>query len=90
MLENITAITEAEGVADILFNHEDGGALIGDLANRLEDVLDEDGRQSKRRFVKHQEMRLGHQAAADGDHRALQRARFWRTAGRDCIRPAWA
>jgi hypothetical protein len=51
-----------------------------DLDDDLEDLLDELRRQAHRRLVEEQQLRLGHQRAADGEHLLLaagQRAAFW-------------
>ena len=42
-----------------------------DVADDVEDLLDQDRRQAHRRLVQQQHARLGHQRAADGEHLLL-------------------
>src|SRR5690606_9017829 len=48
-----------------------GAPLAVDLANDLEDFLHEEGRQAEGRLVEHDQPRLGHQRAGDGEHLLL-------------------
>ncbi len=62
---------DAERHRGILLDEEDGGALAVDVADRLEDLLDQDGRQPHARLVEQQQARAGHQRPADGEHLLL-------------------
>lgn len=64
----------------VLFHQEDGqsfGAV--QLADRFENLLHDDRRQTQRRFVQKQQLRTAHQGAGDGEHLLL--------AARQCSGP---
>ena len=58
-------------LAHVLFDQEDRQPLRVDLAQRAEDALHDDRRQTHRRLVKQQQARPGQQRAADREHLLL-------------------
>ena len=55
----------------VLLDEKDRDALLVDLADEVEILLDQDRRQAERGFVDQQQFRRPHQAAADRDHGLL-------------------
>ena len=70
-LQHVAALRDAERVVRVLLHQQDRGALAVDLGDRLVDPLDEDRRDSHRGLVEQQQLRVGHQGAADREHLLL-------------------
>ena len=70
-LEDVGAVGPLERLGGVLLDEQHGGALLVDLRDDVEDLLDELGRQPHRRLVQQQQLRVGHQRAADGQHLLL-------------------
>src|SRR5574341_2413662 len=71
ILEHVPPVRHAERVHDVLLHEQDRHAVRVDPPDRLEDLVDHDGRQPERGLVQHEERREGHEAAADGQHLLL-------------------
>src|SRR5271155_2604133 len=69
---HVETIGYPQRLSDILLEQQDGKpVLVGELANRLENV-DDDGRcEAERRFVEQQEFRFGHQRDSEAQHPLL-------------------
>ncbi|EGE57986.1 hypothetical protein RHECNPAF_3500035 [Rhizobium etli CNPAF512] len=66
---HVGAMRQPECREGILLDQEHGEAfLLIELADRLENALDDQRREAKRRFVEQQELRTRHQGAADRQH----------------------
>ena len=65
-LQDIAAIADFQGFADVLFDQQDGGPLVVELADDFHDGLDQEGRQPHGRLVQHQQAGAGHECPADG------------------------
>src|SRR5919198_4916224 len=70
-LDHVAAVGQAQGLGRVLLHQQDGGALLVDLPDGVEDALDHDRGQPHRRLVEQQQLRLGHQRAADRQHLLL-------------------
>src|SRR3989440_7103633 len=70
-LQHVAAIGDGEGLGGVLLDQQDGRALAVDVTNDVEDLVDEDRRQSQRGLVEEQHLGLGHQPAGDGQHLLL-------------------
>src|SRR6266511_2361682 len=70
-LEHVASVGDVEGHQGVLLDEEDRRPLRVDLADDLEDPLDEDRREPHRRLVQQEELRVGHQRAADRHHLLL-------------------
>src|SRR5256885_2519717 len=70
-LQYVAAIGHGECLGGVLLDQQDGRALAVDVTNDVEDLVDEDGRQSERGLVEEQHLGLGHQPAGDGQHLLL-------------------
>src|SRR5258708_17203647 len=71
-LHDIAAMGEAERVVRVLLDQEHRDLLLlVDLADHLEDLLDDERREAERRLVEQQEARAAHQRAADRQHLLL-------------------
>jgi len=58
----------------VLLDQEYGGALAVEIADDLENLLHDDGRQAERRLVQEEQARSRHEGAADGQHLLLTAA----------------
>ena len=63
--------TDAQGHRGVLLGNDDGHAAGGQRPDDPLDLLHHDRREAQGRLVQHQQARLGHQAAADGQHLLL-------------------
>src|SRR4051794_14174523 len=70
-LEHVAALRHVERVVRVLLDEHDRRALLVDLADHVVDAVDDDRRQAERRLVEEQQLRLGHQGAADREHLLL-------------------
>ena len=61
----------AEGHEGVLLDDQDGRSLRVDVADHLEDLLDQDRGKAHRRLVEEQQLRVGHQGAPDRQHLLL-------------------
>ena len=70
-LEHVGPVADLEGPRGVLFDqqHRDTGAA--DLLHQLEDLLDDQRRETERRPVDHQQLGVGHQVSPDGAHLLL-------------------
>ena len=58
----------AEGRPGVLFDQEDGVALLAQPDDDLKDIFDDERGQPGRRFIHHHQRRPGHQGPAHGQH----------------------
>src|ERR1700736_6249143 len=71
-LQDIAAMGEPQGVMRVLLDQEHRYLLLlVDLADHLEDLLDDERRQPQRGLVEQQQARPAHQRAADRQHLLL-------------------
>ena len=70
-LEHVASVGDVEGHQRVLLDEQDRRALLVDLDDDLEDLLDEDRGQPHRRLVEQQERRMRHQRTADRAHLLL-------------------
>ena len=70
-LEHECTMGTGERLVRVLLDQKDRRALLVDLRDDLEDLLDELRRETHRRLVKQQEARLRHQRPADREHLLL-------------------
>src|SRR5580704_178501 len=71
VLDDIMAVGEGRGEAEILLDQEDREALMFQLADQPANLLDDDRRQALGRLVEHQQRRAGAQHSADRQHLLL-------------------
>ena len=63
---------DLEGGDGVLLDEQHGDAVdLVDLADDVEDLVDQEGREAETGLVEHQQLRLGHQRAGDGEHLLL-------------------
>lgn len=67
----VGAMGDFEGVVGVLGGEENCDAFGGDLLNQAENLIEEDEREAQRRLVQEQQLRFGHEAAADCAHLLL-------------------
>src|SRR5207248_1543676 len=70
-LQDVAAMGHGECLGGVLLDQQDGRALSVDVTNDVEDLVDEDRRQSERGLVEEQHLWLGHQPAGDRQHLLL-------------------
>src|SRR5262252_389871 len=68
IIEDISALGHLQALRHILLDQQDGRSLRVDALDQREQLLDQERRKTKRRLIKDQELRLGHQAASDCQH----------------------
>ena len=71
VLEDIRRVRELESLGGVLFDEEDRRSLVTDLADDLEDRLDEHRRETHRGLVEEQQTRAAHQRSGDREHLLL-------------------
>src|SRR6185312_2209518 len=71
MFHHIVTIRDGRGEAEILFDEQDGEALLLERADGLADLLNDDRRQALGRLVEQQKPRAGAQDAGDRQHLLL-------------------
>src|SRR5436190_14310678 len=76
VLDNVVAIRDRRGEAEILLDQEDGETLRLQPRDGLADLLDDDGREPLGRLVQHQEPRAGAQDSRDREHLLLAARKF--------------
>src|SRR5438105_7760280 len=64
-LQDVAAVGDSECLGGVLLDQQDGRALAVDITNDVEDLVNENGRQSERGLVEEQHLWLGHQPAGD-------------------------
>ena len=69
--EQISAVAHLERCIGVLFNHEHGRPLRANALNDLERALDDVRSEPERRLVEQDELRTGHERAADRKHLLL-------------------
>src|SRR6516162_4575092 len=74
MLHDEETVGQSRGEAEILLDEQDREALALELGNGAADLLDDDWRETFRRFVEHQEPRAGAQDPRDRQHLLLAAA----------------
>ena len=68
-LEHVAVVRDFEREVGVLFDEQDGDAVLAvDLDDLFENRFHEQRRDAERRLVEHEEFRLAHQRAADGEH----------------------
>jgi len=71
-LEHVRVVGDFEGEIGVLLDEQEGDSAIAVyLDNFFEDRADQTGREAEGGFVEHQEFRIAHQGAADGEHLLL-------------------
>ena len=70
-LEQVGAIDHAQHLLHVLLDDQHGEAAGADALDQLEHLLDDDRREAGGRLVEQQQLRLGHQRAADRAHLLL-------------------
>ncbi len=68
VFHHIAAIGQLERLVGVLLDQEDGYAISAQLFDDVEDLLNDDRRQSQRRLVKQQQLGLAHQCTGNGEH----------------------
>src|SRR5262249_25433776 len=69
---HVAAMGELEGMVGVLLDQEDGHLLLlVDVADDLEDLLDDQRREAERRLVEQQQPRPAHQRPRDRQHLLL-------------------
>src|SRR5271165_466402 len=71
VLDDISAIRGLQRDEHVLFDEHDGHAVAAQRSEHGQQLLDDDGRQTERQLVDQQQLRTGHQAAADRAHLLL-------------------
>ena len=66
--ENIGAAGDFEALHHVLLDEQNGDAVGVDARDQRKQFLDQQRRQPERRLIENEQPRLGHQAAADGEH----------------------
>ena len=70
-LEHVATVGDVERHQGVLLDEQDRRALLVDLDDDLEDLLDEDRREPHRRLVEQEQVRLRHQRPPDRAHLLL-------------------
>src|SRR5262245_64592356 len=70
-LDDRVAVREPDEPLDVLVDHEHRLAGGAELRKAAPDLLPDERRESFGRFIEDEEMRVGHQSAADGEHLLL-------------------
>ena len=70
-LQHIGTVGDAEGLIGHLLDEQDGEARLSQGADRVEDVADDQRRETERWFVEQEQPRISHQRPADSDHLLL-------------------
>src|SRR5215510_1959541 len=70
-LDDRVTIREPDESLDVLVDHEHRLAGRAELREAAPDLLPDERRESFGRFIEDEEMRVGHQSAADGEHLLL-------------------
>src|SRR5919202_3079390 len=68
---DVAAVRDVERHERVLLDEKDRGALLVDLLDDLEDLLDEDRREAHRRLVEEKELGARHERPAHRDHLLL-------------------
>src|SRR6185295_6355928 len=70
-LEHVAAVGDRQRLEGVLLDQQDRRALLVDLLDRREHLLDEDRREAERGLVEQQQSRLGHERPPDRKHLLL-------------------
>src|SRR5690606_36915940 len=68
VFENVASVRRIKRVEDVLLDDQDGRSGFHDRVADIENVCDNNGCETKRWFVEHQNFRPGHHAASDRNH----------------------
>ena len=71
VLHNIAMVCSIQSDLGVLLNEQNGGALLTDLHDILENILNDDGSQTQRRLVQQQQLRTGDHCTGDSQHLLL-------------------
>ena len=69
--ENVRAVGELERAVHVLLDEQDGGSLLAQPCQELEDLVDENRCEAERGLVEQEQLRAGHERAPDGEHLLL-------------------
>ena len=70
-LHHVGPVGHGEGHLRVLLHEQYRGAVLVQAADDIEYLLDQDGRKAHRRLVEHEQLGLGHERAAHGEHLLL-------------------
>ena len=68
VLQNVGAVGDFQRLVGVLLDQEHRHTVLAQLFDDVEDLLDDDRRQTQRWLVEQQQLGLAHQRAADGEH----------------------
>ncbi len=68
VFQHVAAVGELERLVGVLLHQEHRHAILAQLFDDFEDLLNDDRRQPQRRLVEQQQLGLAHQRAGDGEH----------------------
>ena len=80
-LQHVGTVGDLQGHFGVLLHQQHGHAVAVDLADDLEDLLDQQRRQAHGRLVQQQHLGLAHQGTAHGQHLLLAAGQVYRPAG---------
>src|SRR2546421_7601243 len=69
--EHVASVRHRQCLGRVLLDQQDGGALLIDVADDVEDLVDQDGGEAQRGLVEQQDTGSRHQAASDREHLLL-------------------
>ena len=70
-VEDVDVVGEVEGPVEVLLDEEEGGALLGDVGEELEDAVHDEGGESDGGFVDEDQAGAGDVGADQGQHLLL-------------------
>ena len=68
VFQHIAAIRQLQRLIRVLLDEEDGHSLLAQLFDGIENLLDNDRRQTQGRFIQQQQTRLAHQCTTNRQH----------------------
>src|SRR5216684_736583 len=71
ILDHVATIRDAQSADYVLLHDEHGDPGAPDFLDLFKNFFDNFRRQTERRFVEKKQLRLGHEAASNGDHLLL-------------------
>ena len=60
VFQHVAAVGQLQRLVGVLLDEEDGHPLLAQLFNGVEDLLNDDRRQTERRLIQQQQARLAH------------------------------
>src|SRR2546426_8718540 len=69
--QHVASVRHRESFGRVLLDQQDSGALLIDVADDVEDLVDQDGGEAQRGLVEQQDTGSRHQAASDREHLML-------------------